>query len=140
LPARRRTDVSPAQVPFNLKIMFTSLSLLVFLVLSQLPVFGAQASGSFDPLASARGALGATAGTLGALGVLPLLTAGFALQMLASARIVDVNFGLKEDRALFGTAQKRTSSAPCGLTPAPRVRTAYSHPHLPPQSSRSSSP
>jgi hypothetical protein len=34
------------------------------------------------------------------------------MQLLAGANLVDVDFGLKEDRALFGGAQKRGSRGP----------------------------
>ncbi|VDB96762.1 unnamed protein product [Peniophora sp. CBMAI 1063] len=94
------------QVPFNLKIMFTSLSALLFLWMSQIKPFGTLTVDTPDPLYSVRGSIAASKGSLTELGVLPILTSGFTLQLLASARLIDVNFSLKEDRALFGFVQK----------------------------------
>ena len=41
------------------------------------------------------------------LGITPIVTSGMIMQLLAGANLIDVDFGLKEDRALFGSAQKR---------------------------------
>lgn len=35
------------------------------------------------------------------------ISSGMIMQLLAGANLVEVDFGLKEDRALFGGAQKR---------------------------------
>ena len=42
------------------------------------------------------------------LGITPIVTSGMIMQLLAGANLVEVDFSLKEDRALFGAAQKRT--------------------------------
>ena len=44
------------------------------------------------------------------LGISPILTSGMIMQLLAGANLIDVDFNLKEDRALFGGAQKREFS------------------------------
>jgi protein transport protein SEC61 subunit alpha len=41
------------------------------------------------------------------LGISPILTSGMIMQLLASANLIEVDFNLKEDHALFGGAQKR---------------------------------
>ena len=41
------------------------------------------------------------------LGITPIVTSGMIMQLLAGANLIDVDFSLKEDRALFGGAQKR---------------------------------
>lgn len=41
------------------------------------------------------------------LGISPIVTSGMIMQLLAGANLVEVDFSLKEDRALFGGAQKR---------------------------------
>lgn len=48
-------------------------------------------------------------GTLMELGITPIVTSGMIMQLLAGANLIDVDFGLKEDRALFSGAQKRES-------------------------------
>jgi len=40
------------------------------------------------------------------LGISPIVTSGMIMQLLAGANLIDVDFALKEDRALFSGAQK----------------------------------
>jgi len=40
------------------------------------------------------------------LGISPIVTSGMIMQLLAGANLIDVDFSLKEDRALFSGAQK----------------------------------
>jgi preprotein translocase subunit SecY len=40
------------------------------------------------------------------LGITPVVTSGMIMQLLAGAQLIDIDFGLKDDRALFGGAQK----------------------------------
>ncbi len=51
--------------------------------------------------------LASNRGTLMELGITPIITSGMIMQLLAGANLIDVDFGLKEDRALFSGAQKR---------------------------------
>lgn len=46
------------------------------------------------------------------LGISPIVTSGMIMQLLAGANLIDVDFALKEDRALFGGAQKREHPSP----------------------------
>lgn len=41
------------------------------------------------------------------LGITPIITSGMIIQLLQGAGFIEVDFTLKEDRALFGAAQKR---------------------------------
>jgi protein transport protein SEC61 subunit alpha len=41
------------------------------------------------------------------LGISPIVTAGMVMQLLAGAKIIEVNQNVKEDKALFAGAQKR---------------------------------
>ena len=49
------------------------------------------------------------------LGITPIVTSGMIMQLLAGAQLIDVDFSLKDDRALFGGAQK------CQLFRPPRL-------------------
>jgi protein transport protein SEC61 subunit alpha len=40
------------------------------------------------------------------LGISPIITSGLVMQLLAGSRIIEVNYNIKEDRALFNGAQK----------------------------------
>lgn len=41
------------------------------------------------------------------LGITPIVTSGMIMQLLSGANIIEVDYSLKEDRALFSGAQKR---------------------------------
>lgn len=43
-------------------------------------------------------------------GISPILASGMIMLLLAGADLIGVDFNLKEDRALFGAAQKREFS------------------------------
>jgi protein transport protein SEC61 subunit alpha len=50
--------------------------------------------------------LASNRGTLMELGISPIITSGMVMQLLAGAKIIEVNQNLKEDKALFAGAQK----------------------------------
>lgn len=83
------------------------MTLLIFLVCSQVPLYGIMSSDSSDPLYWMRVILASNRGTLMELGISPIVTSGMIMQLLAGANLIDVDFSLKEDRALFSGAQKR---------------------------------
>lgn len=41
------------------------------------------------------------------LGISPIVTSGLIMQLLAGAKLIDVDQNIKEDRALFNGANKR---------------------------------
>ena len=94
------------KVPFIQKVAWTAVTLLIFLVCSQVPLYGIVSSDSSDPLYWMRVILASNRGTLMELGISPIVTSGMIMQLLAGANLIDVDFSLKEDRALFGAAQK----------------------------------
>lgn len=94
------------KVTFNHKILWTATTLLIFLVCSQVPLYGIMSSDSSDPLYWLRAILASNRGTLMELGITPVVTSGMIMQLLAGAQLIDVDFSLKDDRALFGGAQK----------------------------------
>jgi protein transport protein SEC61 subunit alpha len=51
--------------------------------------------------------LASNRGTLMELGITPIITSGMIIQLLQGAGLLEVDFSLKEDRALFSAAQKR---------------------------------
>lgn len=100
---------SCAQVPFNQKLLWAAVTLLIFLVCSQAPLYDIMSSDSADPLYWMRVILASNRGTLMELGITPIVTSGMIMQMLAGAKLIEIDFSLKEDRALFSGAQKRES-------------------------------
>ncbi|KAF7426461.1 translocon subunit [Pleurotus ostreatus] len=106
LPILPEVSDPERKAPFNQKILWTAVTLLIFLVCSQVPLYGIMSSDSSDPLYWMRVILASNRGTLMELGISPIITSGMIMQLLAGANLIDVDFSLKEDRALFAGAQK----------------------------------
>merc|ERR1711972_242242 len=94
------------RIPFREKVLWTAISLFVFLVCCQIPLYGIRTNKSGDPFYWMRVILASNRGTLMELGISPIITSGMVMQLLAGSRIIDVDQNLKEDRALFSGAQK----------------------------------
>jgi len=94
------------KIPFREKLLWTSITLFIFLVCCQIPLYGVQTAKSSDPFYWMRVILASNRGTLMELGISPIVTSGLVMQLLAGSRIIEVNYNLKEDRALFSGAQK----------------------------------
>lgn len=94
------------KIPFREKALWTVVTLFIFLVCCQIPLYGVVTSKSSDPFYWMRVILASNRGTLMELGISPIITSGLVMQLLAGARIIEVNQNLKEDRALFNAAQK----------------------------------
>jgi protein transport protein SEC61 subunit alpha len=94
------------KVPFKQKVLWTAVTLFIFLVCSQIPLFGIMSSESSDPLYWMRVILASNRGTLMELGITPIITSGMIMQLLAGANIIEVDYTVKEDRTLFNGAQK----------------------------------
>jgi protein transport protein SEC61 subunit alpha len=97
------------QIQFREKVMWTAITLFIFLVCSQIPLYGIMSSDSSDPMFWMRVILASNRGTLMELGITPIVTSGMIMQLLAGANVIEVDYSLKEDRALFSGAQKRES-------------------------------
>lgn len=94
------------KIPFREKLLWTTITLFIFLVCCQIPLYGIQSAKSNDPLYWMRVILASNRGTLMELGISPIVTSGLVMQLLAGSRIIEVNNNVKEDRALFNGAQK----------------------------------
>ena len=94
------------KIPFREKALWTIVTLFIFLVCCQIPLYGVSTSKSSDPFYWMRVILASNRGTLMELGISPIITSGLVMQLLAGSRIIEVNQSLKEDRALFNGAQK----------------------------------
>jgi len=94
------------KVQFKEKVLWTAVTLFIFLVCCQIPLFGIMASENADPLYWMRVILASNRGTLMELGISPIVTSGLIMQLLAGAKIIDVDQGDKEQRTLFNAAQK----------------------------------
>jgi len=86
--------------------MWTIITLFIFLVCCQIPLYGVKSSNSADPFYWARVILASNRGTLMELGISPIVTSGLVMQLLAGSKIIQVDQSVKDDRALFQGAQK----------------------------------
>ena len=94
------------QILFREKCLFSVITLLIFLVCSQIPIYGAQYAKTSDPFYWMRVILASNRGTLMELGISPIVTSGLVMQLLAGSRMIQVDDSVKEDRLLFNGAQK----------------------------------
>jgi preprotein translocase SecY subunit len=97
--------VPERKVKFNEKIFWTALVLIVFLVMSEIPLFGV-AAGLQDQFGALRVIFASNRGTLMELGIGPIVTAGLILQLLAGSALINCDMSKPEDRGLFTIASK----------------------------------
>ncbi len=93
------------KVSFNEKIFWTALVLVIFLVMTEIPLYGVAQSAS-DQFGQLRVIFASNRGTLMELGIGPIVTAGLILQLLAGSSIIKCDMSNSEDRGLFTSASK----------------------------------
>jgi len=93
-------------VPFREKVLWTVITLFIFLICCQIPLYGIKMGSGSDPFYWMRVILASNRGTLMELGISPIVTSGMVMQLLAGAKIIDVDQSIKEDRDNFQGAQK----------------------------------
>jgi len=93
------------KVSFNEKIFWTALVLVIFLVMTEIPLYGVDPATS-DSFGALRVIFASQRGTLMELGIGPIVTAGLILQLLAGSSIIKCDMSNPEDRGLFTSASK----------------------------------
>jgi protein transport protein SEC61 subunit alpha len=83
------------------RFITTLACLAIFLVCSQLPLYGIKASQGADPLYWARMIMASSRGTVMELGTGPIITAGLIVQLLVGSKIIEVDQSVKSDRDLM---------------------------------------
>ncbi|KAJ8549441.1 hypothetical protein K7X08_033148 [Anisodus acutangulus] len=94
------------KVQFREKVIYTVFALAIFLVCSQLPLYGIHSTTGADPFYWMRVILASNRGTVMELGITPIVTSGMVMQLLAGSKIIQVDNNVREDRALLNGAQK----------------------------------
>lgn len=87
------------------RLGYTLVCLAIFLVCSQLPLYGVKSSAGADPFYWARVIMASSRGTVMELGIGPTVTAGLVTQLLVGSKIIDVDHSVKSDRDLMKTAE-----------------------------------
>jgi protein transport protein SEC61 subunit alpha len=105
--------------------MWTMLTLFIFLVCCQIPLYGVKNAATADPFYWMRVILASNRGTLMELGISPIVTASMVMQLLHGAKIIEIDMGHAEDRELFGTVHRclvhLCLSVSCTSLPSPRA-------------------
>jgi preprotein translocase SecY subunit len=111
--ARFFPDIKPPdrKVAFNEKIFWTVIALIIYFVMTQVPLYGVTQTGANDPLGALRVIFASNRGTLMELGIGPIVTAGLILQVLAGSKMINLDMSNPEDRSLFTSASKILSVA-----------------------------
>nr|VDD62552.1 unnamed protein product [Brassica oleracea] len=104
LPEVQSAFEKKKKVPLREKVIYTLTTLFVFLVCSQLPLYGIHSTTGADPLYWMRAILASSRGTLMELGIGPIITSGLVMQLLTGSKIIKVTE--EEDHALLNAAQK----------------------------------
>jgi len=94
------------KVAFNEKIFWTAIALVIYFIMSQVPLYGVGQAGVSDPLGSLRVIFASNRGTLMELGIGPIVTAGLILQVLAGSKMINVDMTNPDDRSMFTSASK----------------------------------
>jgi preprotein translocase SecY subunit len=102
------------RIGFNEKLLWTGLVLVVYFVMTQIPIYGAQYSGD-DPYYALRVIFASARGTLMELGIQPIVTAGIIVQLFVSSGLVGFDNTNPEDRALLSGITKLSSIAMTGF-------------------------
>ena len=97
--------VPERKVSFNEKIFWTALVLIVYLIMSEIALYGISGDVQ-DSFGQLRVIFASNRGTLMELGIGPIVTAGLILQLLVGSAIIQCDMGDPEDRGLFTVASK----------------------------------
>ncbi len=94
------------EVSFKEKFIWTALVLIIYLIMSNIPLYGVQLEESTDYFYWLRVILASQRGMLTELGIGPIVTSGLIMQLLLGSKIIKVNMADPYDRAMFTGAQK----------------------------------
>ena len=106
------------KVQFREKLGWTIVVLLLFLLMSNIPLYGISASNTIDYLYWMRVILASTHGTLMELGIGPIVTAGLIMQLLAGSKIIKIDLNNPDDRSKFTASQKSLAMVMTGIQAA----------------------
>ena len=94
------------EVSFKEKFIWTAVVLIIYLILSNIPLYGVDLEHTTDYYYWLRVILASQRGTLTELGIGPIVTAGLIMQLLLGSKIINVDMSDPYDRAMFSGAQK----------------------------------
>ncbi len=107
--SRVTPEVKPPErkIGFNEKLFWTGLALALYLVMTEVPLYGLPITATEgDPFLYLRVIFASHRGSLMELGIGPIVTAGLILQLLAGSGMIGCDMSNPDDRMLFTTASK----------------------------------
>lgn len=102
------------KVGFNEKLFWTAIVLVVYLVMTEVSLYGIEKT-AMGELAALRIIFASSRGSLMELGIGPIVTAGIILQLLVGSDMIGADMSRPEDRGLFTTASKAFSIVLTGV-------------------------
>ncbi len=93
------------RVPFKEKLKWTGVILILYFVLTQVPLFGLSST-SVDQFAQLRAVLAGSFGSIITLGIGPIVSASIILQLLVGGKILNLDLSQHDDKAFFQGTQK----------------------------------
>lgn len=97
---------SEKTVPLKDKLIWTLLALFIFLVSSQIPLFGIIKQSDEDPFLWSRIIMASNRGSLMELGINPIVSAGMVIQVLTGAKLISTDNNNPSDKKLIEILQK----------------------------------
>jgi len=97
------------RVSFTEKIFWTLVVLVLYLIMSEVPLYLSGTPSSIWELSYMRVIFASKRGTLMELGIGPIVTAGLILQLLVGSGMIECDMSNPEDRATFTSASKAFS-------------------------------
>lgn len=94
------------EVSFKEKLIWTAVILAIYLIMSNIPLYGVDQSQSVDYFYWMRVILASQRGRLTEFGIGPIVTAGLVMQLLVGSKIINVDMTDPVERGLFSGVQK----------------------------------
>ncbi len=88
------------------RLAWTGIVLVLYLIMANIPLYGIPEQATQSRISLQQIIFASQAGTLMELGIGPIVTAGLILQVLAGAKIIDIDLSDPESRRIFTAAQK----------------------------------
>ena len=93
------------RVPFKEKLKWTGVILILYFILSQIPLFGLSAT-AVDQFSQLRAVMAGSFGSIITLGIGPIVSASIILQLLVGGKILNLDLSQHDDKAFFQGTQK----------------------------------
>jgi len=94
------------RVSLGERLMWTALALIVYLLMAHTPLYGVSPQAAPTQFLILQVVFAAHSGTLMELGIGPIVTAGLIMQILAGAKLINLDLTDAEGRKIFTGAQK----------------------------------